>query len=76
MDTTRLALSGFTLTNLATGSSPGGGDDTPVALDRIEALSPQRVVIYTTQPLGRRPLSLDGRRQRNLRRAGNRSRSG
>ncbi|MDA1053499.1 MAG: Ig-like domain-containing protein [Planctomycetota bacterium] len=51
INTTRLALGGFALTNLGANFRVGGGDDTPVALDRIESLSPQRVVVYTKNPL-------------------------
>jgi hypothetical protein len=52
IDTTRISLAGFTLTNLGGNFLPGGGDDVAVPLDRVEALSPQRLVVYLREPLG------------------------
>ena len=56
---TALALSAFTLTDLGSNFQLGGGDDATIALDRVEVLSPRRVVVYTTEELGEGLFQLD-----------------
>ena len=61
LDETRISLNSFLLTNLGGNFLPGGGDDVPVALDRVELISANRLVVYTSQPLveGRFRLAID-----------------
>jgi len=51
IDVAQLASSGFTLMNLGANFVLGGGGDSPVTIDRFEALSSRRIVIYPSQPL-------------------------
>ena len=59
IDSAALALTGFTLTDLGGNFQLGGGDDADIPLDRVEVLSPRRVVVYTTEPLGEGRYQLD-----------------
>ncbi|MCA9050793.1 MAG: Ig-like domain-containing protein, partial [Planctomycetaceae bacterium] len=59
IDTTILTVNGLTLTNLGSDFRIGGGDDTDVRLDRIDVLSPRRIVVYTDQPLEEASYQID-----------------
>ncbi|MDZ4852063.1 MAG: Ig-like domain-containing protein, partial [Pirellulaceae bacterium] len=60
IDSTRLSVTGFTLTNLGNDFRVGGSDDTSVAIDRIQALSPTRIVVYPLNPLPEGTFRLTG----------------
>lgn len=60
IDSTRISVTGFTLTNLGDDFRVGGGDDTALAIDRIQALSPTRIVVYPSNPLPEGTFRLTG----------------
>lgn len=61
IDTSRINLSGITLTSLGADGTVGGGDDSPVALAAVETPSNRRLVVLLEEslPIGKYQLTLN-----------------